>query len=234
MLRLENISVSLGGIDILRGVSIEIARDRVVALVGRNGAGKTTTFKTIMGYYRPRSGEIYLEGYRITRLQPHQRARLGIGYVPEDMKIFPWFTTRENIEIAIKIAGKDDRREEVFEKIYSVFPEIKSLLDRKGFYLSGGEKKMVAIARAIALEPRYILIDEAFEGLAPVVVERFRKAVGMIKELNIGIAIAESNFVLASKISEDLYVIERGEIIYRGDPAEVLKDEGVMRILRGA
>jgi len=233
MLRLEKIFVSLGGVDILRGVSMEISRGKVIALVGRNGAGKTTTFKTIMGYYRPRSGEIYLEGYRIDHLQPHHKARLGIGYVPEDMKIFPWFTTRENIEIAIKVAGKDERREEIFEKIYTIFPEIKGLLDRKGFYLSGGEKKMVAIARALALEPKYMLIDEAFEGLAPIVVERFRKAVDMIKELNIGVVIAESNFVLASKISEELYVIERGEIIYRGEPAEALKNEEVMRILRG-
>lgn len=233
MLRAEKISVSLSGIEILKEVTIDIDRGRLVGLVGRNGAGKTTTLKTMMGYYKPAAGDIYLDGQRITDTPPHIRARMGIGFVPEDMKIFPWFTARENIDLAIEVARKTNRRDDIYEKIYQVFPEIKNLLDRRGYYLSGGEKKMLAIARAMALEPRYILIDEAFEGLAPIVVERFRSAIKMIMELNIGVLIAESNFVLASKICEELYVIERGEVIYRGDPSEALKNERVLEVIRG-
>jgi len=233
MLRAERISVSLSGIEILRDVTIDIDRGRLVGLVGRNGAGKTTTLKTMMGYYKPGAGDIYLDGHRITDTPPHIRARMGIGFVPEDMKIFPWFTARENIDLAIEVARKTNRRGDIYEKIYQVFPEIKNLLDRRGYYLSGGEKKMLAIARAMALEPRYILIDEAFEGLAPIVVERFRSAIKMIMELNIGVLIAESNFILTSKICEELYVIERGEIIYRGDPSEALKNERVLEVIRG-
>jgi branched-chain amino acid transport system ATP-binding protein len=233
MLRAERISVSLSGIEILRDVTIDIDRGRLVGLVGRNGAGKTTTLKTMMGYYKPGAGDIYLDGHRITDTPPHIRARMGIGFVPEDMKIFPWFTARENIDLAIEVARKTNRRGDIYEEIYQVFPEIKNLLDRRGYYLSGGEKKMLAIARAMALEPRYILIDEAFEGLAPIVVERFRSAIKMIMELNIGVLIAESNFILASKICEELYVIERGEIIYRGDPSEALKNERVLEVIRG-
>ncbi len=233
MLMAKRIRVSLSGIEILRDVTVDIDRGRLVGLVGRNGAGKTTTLKTMMGYYKPGAGDIYLDGHRITDTPPHIRARMGIGFVPEDMKIFPWFTARENIDLSIEVARKTNRRDDIYEKIYQVFPEIKNLLDRKGYYLSGGEKKMLAIARAMALEPRYILIDEAFEGLAPIVVERFRSAIKMIKELNIGVLIAESNFILASKICEELYVIERGEIIYRGDPSEALKNERVLEVIRG-
>lgn len=233
MLRAERISVSLSGVEILRDVTIDIDRGRLIGLVGRNGAGKTTTLKTMMGYYKPGAGNIFLDGQRITDTPPHIRARMGIGFVPEDMKIFPWFTAKENIDLAIEVAGKANRRDHIYEKIYHVFPEIKNLLNRRGYYLSGGEKKMLAIARAMALEPRYILIDEAFEGLAPIVVERFRSAIRMIMELNIGVLIAESNFVLASKICDELYVIERGEIIYRGDPLEALKNERVLEIMRG-
>ncbi len=233
MLKVENLHVDLAGIEILRGVSIQVERGTMVALVGRNGAGKTTTFKTVMGYYKPRSGEIYVDGSKVTHMPTHLRAKIGIGYVPEDMRVYPWLSVRENIELAIKISGKMDKIQDIYERIYMVFPEIKSLLDRKGFYLSGGEKRMVAIARAMALEPKYILLDEALEGLAPIVVERFRKAVNMLREQDIGVLIAESNFSLASKIAPELYIIERGEIIFKGSPSEAKASESIMRLLAG-
>jgi len=131
MLRVERISVSLSGIEILRDVTIDIDRGRLVGLVGRNGVGKTTTLKTMMGYYKPEAGDIYLDGHRITDTPPHIRARMGIGFVPEDIKIFPWFTARENIDLAIEVARKKNRRDDIYEKIYQVFPEIKNLLDRR-------------------------------------------------------------------------------------------------------
>ncbi len=234
MLKVEDLHVSISNIEILRGVHLQAEQKSVIGLIGRNGAGKTTTFKTIMGFYKPRKGKIVLEGREITKLPTHIRARIGLGYVPEDARVFPWLTVKENIDLALYLAKNLDRAEEVWEKILLIFPEIKRLIDRYGYHLSGGEKKMVAIARALATSPKYLLLDEAFEGLAPVVVKRFREAVKMIvDELGIGIVVAESNINIATMIAEKVYVIERGEIIFEGTPEEVVKNEEVMMIISG-
>ncbi len=234
MLRVEELYVSISNIEVLRGVHLQAEQKSVVGLVGRNGAGKTTTFKTIMGFYKPRRGKIIFEGKDITKLPPHTRARIGLGYVPEDARVFPWLTVRENIDLALYLAKNLDRAEEVWEKILLVFPEIKRLIDRYGYHLSGGEKKMVAIARALATSPKYLLLDEAFEGLAPVVVKRFRNAIKtIVEELGIGIVMAESNINIATMLAEKVYVIERGEIIFEGSPEEVTKNKEVMTIISG-
>lgn len=233
MLRVESLKVRLAGIEILRGVSFEVERGRIAGLVGRNGAGKTTTMKAVMGIYTPAEGRISVDDKDLTYAKIRDRARAGITYVPEDMRVYPWLTVRENIDLALHLSRGWDRAGEVMETVFTIFPEIKSLMERKGYYLSGGEKRMVAIARALATSPKYLLLDEAFEGLAPLVVDRFRRAVNSIKDLGIGVMIAESNFTLASRVVEELYVIERGEIIFRGRPEEALERRDVMEIIRG-
>lgn len=234
MLKVENLSLKISNVDILRNVSIRVEKGEIVAIVGRNGAGKSSTFKSIVGIYKPSGGNISLDGQDITNIPTHLRVRKGVGYVPEDMRIYPWLTARENIYLAAYLSRNLNKFEKILEIILTIFPEIKHFLDREGFYLSGGEKKMLAIARSLATLPKYLLIDEALEGLAPIVVERFKNAINMIKEQGIGIIIAESNVILTTRIAERLYVIERGEIIFEGGSEQLLSNQEVMKILRGA
>ncbi|MEM1583069.1 MAG: ABC transporter ATP-binding protein [Nitrososphaerota archaeon] len=234
MLKVEDLHLRISNTDILRGVSIEVEKSEVVAIIGRNGAGKSSTFKSIVGIYKPSRGRIQVDDLDIIKLPPYQRVAKGIGYVPEDMRVFPWITAKENIYLAAYLSKNLDKIDDIMNMILTIFPEIKNFLDREGFYLSGGEKKMVAIARSLATLPKYLLLDEAFEGLAPIVVERFKDAIEMIKNQGIGVIIAESNVVIATKIAEKLYVLERGETIFHGSPSDLLNNQEVMKILRGS
>ena len=240
MLELKEVNTYRGPAHVLNGVSLTVNAGEVVCLVGRNGAGKTTTIESIMGLLPVRSGSISFHQENIGALPPHQRARRGIGYAPEDCGIFPELTVAENLMISKWLAeassraqGSSTNGDDVEERVFSVFPEVKDLGRRDGLHLSGGQKKMVAIARAMALAPSLLLLDEAFEGLAPVVVSRFTDAVIKIKEMGIALLIAESNLANATRIADRLYVIDRGEIIFDGDPEEGLKNEEVMKALRG-
>jgi branched-chain amino acid transport system ATP-binding protein len=239
MLALEQINAYRGAAHVLRGVSLHVNHAEVVCLVGRNGSGKTTTIDCIMGLLAVRSGKIAFQGKEVTRLPPHERAKLGVGYAPEDTGIFPDLTVAENLQISKWLVGASRRGRtlpsdaETDRKIFELFPELRPLTQRRGLYLSGGEKKMTAIARAMALEPSILLLDEAFEGLAPVVVNRFRDAVNKIKDMGISLLIAESNLVTATKVADRLYAIDRGEIIFAGHPQEVFQNEEVMKTIRG-
>jgi branched-chain amino acid transport system ATP-binding protein len=238
MLEIEAINTFRGPAHVLNGVSLTVGAQEVVCLVGRNGAGKTTTIESINGLLPVRSGTVRFRGADITRLPAHKRAQLGIGYAPEGASIFPDLTVAENLMISRWLSEKAVRARgagaEVGEdRVFSVFPEIRAFLARRGLNLSGGQKKMVAIARAMALSPFLLLLDEAFEGLAPTVVGRFRDAVIMIKEMGISILIAESNLVNATAVADRLYAIDRGEIIFHGSPQDALGNEDVMRTLRG-
>ncbi len=240
MLELKEVNTYRGPAHVLNGVSLTVNAGEVVCLVGRNGAGKTTTIESIMGLLPARSGSISFHQENIGALPPHQRARRGIGYAPEDCGIFPELTVAENLliskwlaETSSRAQGTSANGDDVEERVFSVFPEVKDLARREGLHLSGGQKKMVAIARAMALAPSLLLLDEAFEGLAPVVVSRFTDAVIKIKEMGIALLIAESNLANATRIADRLYVIDRGEIIFDGDPEEGLKNDEVMKALRG-
>jgi len=235
MLELNNINTYRATAHILRGVSLAVGDREVVCLVGRNGAGKTTTIESIMGLLPVKSGTIRFHDNDITKLPPHERARRGMGYAPEDCGIFPELSVAENMMISrwMSEASGDGDDGDPEERALSVFPEVRDLLERQGLNLSGGQKKMVAIARAMALSPSLLLLDEAFEGLAPVVVARFREAVNKIKDMGISILIAESNLVSASGIADRLYAIDRGEIIFHGRPEEALENEDVMKTIRG-
>jgi len=232
LLELDRITTYRGPAQILRGVSLSVGADEVVCLVGRNGAGRTTIIESITGLLPIRSGTIHFRGADITRLPPHKRAKSGIGYAPEDTGIFPELTVAENLMISRWLSRKADG-EETEARVFTVFPEVRLLRPRQGMNLSGGQKKMVAIARAMALSPYLLILDEAFEGLAPAVVKRFREAVMMIKGMGIAILIAESNLASAAAIADRLYVVERGEIIFHGTAAEAMADATVMRTLRG-
>jgi branched-chain amino acid transport system ATP-binding protein len=236
LLQVEGINTYRGPAHILRGVSINVDVDEVVALVGRNGAGRTTIIESITGLLPVRSGHIRFRDEEITSLPPHRRAKRGIGYAPENSGIFPELTVAENLLISRWLAAKTGRgggAEDTDARVFAVFPEVRQLVGRQGLNLSGGQKKMVAIARAMALAPHLMILDEAFEGLAPSVVKRFREAVMTIKAMGIALLIAESNLTSAAAIADRLYVVDRGEIVFHGKPQEALADEDVMRALRG-
>ena len=238
MLEIEGINTFRGPAHVLSGVSLTVGAQEVVCLVGRNGAGKTTTIESINGLLPVRSGSVKFRGEDITRLPAHKRAQRGIGYAPEGASIFPDLTVSENLMISRWLSEKavrarSDGAEIDEDRVFSVFPEVRAFLTRRGLNLSGGQKKMVAIARAMALSPFLLLLDEAFEGLAPAVVGRFRDAVIMIKQMGISILIAESSLVNAAAVADRLYAIDRGEIIFHGSPKDALANEDVMRTLRG-
>ena len=238
MLKVENVHTFRGTAHVLQGISLTVNAGETVCLVGRNGAGKTTTIESIMALLPIRSGKITLREREITRLPAHERARLGIGYAPEDSGIFPDLTVAENFLISGWLsgaakAGTSSSNSEVQERILALFPEARTFMERRGLNLSGGQKKMVAIARAMALSPSILLLDEPFEGLAPVVVTRFIEAVKKIKAMGISLLIAASNLTTASRIADRLYAIDRGEIIFEGDPRSAFANEDVMKTLRG-
>ena len=239
MLELDRINTFRGPAQILRAVSLRVGDGEAICLVGRNGAGKTTTIDSIMGLLPVRAGKVAFQGRDITRLPAHQRALLGIGYAPEDAGIFPDLTVEENFQITSWLArpggagGAPAPAGNGYERVFSIFPEVREFLTRRGLHLSGGQKKMVAISRAIALSPSVLLLDEPFEGLAPVVVTRFIEAVKAIKALGISLLIAESNLVNATRVADRLYAIDRGEIIFRGRPQDVFQNEDVMKTIRG-
>jgi branched-chain amino acid transport system ATP-binding protein len=242
MLEVKKIDAFRGPAHVLHEVSLSVKEHEVVCLVGRNGAGKTTTMESIMGFLPLSSGQILFHGEDVSTLPVHQRALRGMGYAPEGCAIFPELTVAENMMISRWMSAKAYRRQgalargdggDVEERVYAVFPEVRELLRRQGMNLSGGQRKMVAIARGMALSPTLLLLDEAFEGLAPIIVKRFRDAVLKIEDLGISLLIAESNLVNAAKIADRLYAIDRGEIIFEGKPEQALEDASVMKALRG-
>lgn len=237
LLEVRKINTYRGPAHTLRDVSITVDTDEVVALVGRNGAGRTTIIESITGLLPIRSGQIRFRQEEITSLPPHRRAKRGIGYAPENAGIFPELTVAENLMISRWLSAKTGRGSATDSDseagAFRVFPEVRALLGRQGLNLSGGQKKMVAIARAMALGPYLLILDEAFEGLAPAVVKRFREAVLTIKAMGISLLIAESNLVSAAAIADRLYIIDRGEILFSGTPQQAFADEEVMRALRG-
>ena len=238
MLDVRNINTHRGPAQILHDVSLNVQEGEVVALVGRNGAGKTTTMESIMGLLPVRSGHVSFLGEDITRLPTHEIARRGVGFSPEDCGLFPGLTVRENLQIGQWLAQPARARSfagegTIEDRVFSVFPEVTALTERDAPNLSGGQRKMVAILRAMFLSPSLLLIDEAFEGLAPLVVNRFREAMVKIREMGIALLMAESNLGHAALVADRLYAIDRGEIIFEGNSEDALASEEIMKTLRG-
>jgi branched-chain amino acid transport system ATP-binding protein len=234
MLRVANLAVDIENSHILRGVSLEAKAGELVCLVGRNGAGKSTTFRTIMGQRRPVAGSISLEGRSIIGLPPFKIARLGIGFAPEESEVFGDLTVAENILLPTWTRQTARSAAEREALAYRVFPKLERYRQRGGQQLSGGERKMVSIARALALDPKLLLLDEPTEGLSPAVVPAIVDGIASIRQLGHAVLIAESNLHHVPDFADRLYVIERGEIIYAGAPAGVRRDPAVARVVDGA
>jgi branched-chain amino acid transport system ATP-binding protein len=232
-LAVAGLGVEIQASRILHGVTLDIGERDLVCLVGRNGAGKTTTLRTIMGYLRPVAGTIAFRGRSLVGLPTHAIAALGVGYAPEESEIFGDLTVAENIEIATWTRVTARSAAERIERAYAVFPRLRGYARRGGTQLSGGERKMLSVARALALDPEVLLLDEPFEGLAPAVVPAVAEGIAAITRLGHGILLAESNIHHVPADASRLYVIERGEIIFAGRPEEAWRDPGVLRIVGG-
>ena len=233
MLEVSRLNTFRGPAHVLRDVALRVGDAETVCLVGRNGAGKTTTIDSIMGLLPVRNGTVTFNGRDISKLPAHERALGGIGYAPEDAGIFPDLTVAENFQISQALAKEAHKGGGIDPRVFELFPEVRTFTARRGLFLSGGQKKMVAIARAMALSPSVLLLDEAFEGLAPVVVQRFAEVVKQIKAMGISVLIAESNLVNATKVADRLYAMDRGEIIFEGSPQAVFDNAEVIKTIRG-
>ncbi len=215
MLTLEGVDVAIAGTRVLRGVSLAIGEGARVALVGRNGAGKTTTFRAIMGLVPLTGGAIGFAGQNLAEVPAHRRSAIGIGYAPEERKLFPTFTVEENLRLpaeVLKLPGAEIARR--LEKAYAILPEIKEFADRKAGGLSGGQGKMVALGRALMVGTRLVLLDEPFQGLAPALAKRYGEALLRLREAEPGLAvlISESNPDLLKPMVDSAFLIERGEV----------------------
>lgn len=234
MLRVDAVDVFIHSSHILRAVSLDVDRGALVCLVGRNGAGKTTFLRTVMGYHRPVAGRIDLEGHALAGLPTHAIARLGVGYAPEEGGIFGDLTVAENVEIATWTQPGGRPAAERVALAYEVFPRLRSYATRGGLHLSGGERKMLAIARALALDPRLLLLDEPFEGLSPAIIPQLAESIATIARQGRAILVAESNIHHVPPETSRLYVIERGEIIYGGPVDGVRQDPAALQAIGAA
>jgi len=233
MLKLSNVKVDIQGSRILNGISLSVAAGELVCLVGRNGAGKTTTFRSIMGYRRPLSGEITFDGADLTKLPTWKIAQSGIGFSPEESEVYADLTVAENIELSTWTRPSGRPAHERIEEAYKVFPKLRQYLARGGAELSGGERKMVSIARALTLDPDLLLLDEPFEGLSPAIIPLIAEGVGSIRAMGKGVLMAESNVHHIPDYVDRLYVLERGELMFSGTLAEAHRDRDVMRVIAG-
>jgi branched-chain amino acid transport system ATP-binding protein len=233
MLAIDRLTVDIQNSRILRGISLEVAAGQLICLVGRNGAGKTTTFRTVMGYLKPAGGAIRFHGQALVGMPTHRIAQLGIGYAPEESQVFGDLNVAENIELPTwtRPQGRDAKTR--IDLAYRIFPKLRDYATRGGNQLSGGERKMVSIARAVALDAQLLLFDEPFEGLSPAIIPNIAEGIASIQKLGHGILMAESNIHHIPEFADRLYVLERGEIIYNGKPGDTYPPE-VMRVISGA
>ncbi|MCY4385206.1 MAG: ABC transporter ATP-binding protein [Nitrospinae bacterium] len=223
MLSVEKINTFYGDSHILFDVDMSIAEGEVVSLLGRNGAGKTTTLRSIMGLTPPREGSVCWLGEEVQRLKPHEIARKGVGFVPEDRRIFSRLSVEENLEIgAFKLEGPSGW---TLERIYGLFPKLEQLKAHKGNELSGGEQQMLAIARALMGAPRLVLLDEPSEGLAPAIVKDVGEMIGTLRDEGIAVLLVEQNTRFACRLSDRVYIIDNGRVRFGGTVAQLEADE---------
>jgi branched-chain amino acid transport system ATP-binding protein len=226
MLRIADLNAFYGRAHILFDLAIEVAKGEVIALLGRNGAGKSTTLKSIIGLVRPASGEIRFRGQPISGLAPYAISRLGLGYVPEERRIFDELTVMENLEVG-RQTPRTDAPTWTPERLFALFPNLAEMRTRRGGSMSGGEQQMLTIARTLMGNPALILLDEPSEGLAPVIVEQMARTVCALKAEGLTVVLSEQNLHFAQMVADRGYVIEKGRICYHGTMAELAADEEV-------
>jgi branched-chain amino acid transport system ATP-binding protein len=228
VLEVNDIVTFYGQSLVLDGVSLEVDKGEVVALLGRNGAGKTTTLRSVMGLTPPRSGSIKLLGIEIVGKLPFQVAALGIGYAPDDRRIFPDLTTEENLLLAGHLSKRKNGDWSV-ERVYNLFPVLRDVRTRKGGFLSGGEQKMLATGRALMTNPSLVLIDEPSEGLAPLMVAALSKAIREIRDTGVTVFLADQNVRFCRKTADRGYIIEKGTIRYQDEMKNILENEEIVK-----
>ena len=224
-LEVNSIHTSYGLSQVLFGISLSVEPGQVISLIGRNGVGKTTTMRSIIGLTPASSGNIVFEGTDITNLPAYKISRLGVGFVPEERRIFPQLSVWENLDIARRNSDKNDSWDE--ERVFALFPDLRDIQSRPGGVLSGGQQQMLTIARSLMNNPSILLLDEPSEGLAPKVVEDLRDQVKLLKDSGLSIVLAEQylNFVLY--LSDYCHILEKGEIKYSGSPADLQKNPAI-------
>ncbi len=229
LIKVEAIHTHYGKSHILHGVSLEVGAGEVVGLLGRNGVGKSTTLKSIMGLVRPTEGRIEFVGRPIVGQPPHRLARAGIGYVPEDRRIFRFLTVSENLRTGVDRAGvSESRRRELLEKVYHYFPVLGERQAQAGGTLSGGEQQMLAIARAMMLEPKIILLDEPTEGLMPRMVGQIRQIIDVLRQEGVAILLVEQNVPMTLDVSSRIYFMEKGAVRHHATAAELRANDAVV------
>ena len=233
MLAVHDLIVEIEGSRVLRGVSFDVKEGEFVCLVGRNVAGKTTAFRSIMGFRKPVSGSNVIKDRNLIGLRPFQIARMGIGFAPEESEVFGELTVAENVALPTWTHTNDRSAAYRINDAYNVFPNLRRYLDRSGQALSGGERKMLSIARALALGPKLLLLDEPTEGLSPVIIPSIIDGLSNIRAFGHAVFIAESNIHHVPDFADRLYVIERGEIIFAGRPDESRRNPAVARVIEG-
>lgn len=227
MLAVQDVVSGYGLSQVLHGVSLDVGREEVVALIGRNGAGKSTLLRTIIGLLRARRGSIRFQGQDLVGMETFRIVRLGIGYMPDEHKIFADLTVEENLEMARRVGG---RKNGVWtrERVYELFPRLKELAPKRGDQLSGGERKMLAIGRALMNNPDLLLLDEPGEGLAPLVVAELAERLRDIRASGISILLADQNLKFCRRVADRAYVIERGTVRYSGAMEELWSNQEVI------
>jgi branched-chain amino acid transport system ATP-binding protein len=224
LLRARDVYTAYGLSQVLFGVSLDVARGECVCLLGRNGVGKTTTMRSIMGLTPPAKGRVEWKGRDITGRPPHEIAKAGLGFVPEDRRIFADLTVWENLDVATR-GGKNGGF--TLERVYELFPKLAELRDRQGGYLSGGEQQMLTIARTLMGNPELLLLDEPSEGLAPLVVDHLGEQIARLRREGLTILLAEQNVDFSLSLADRVYVLEKGVVRYEGTTQAFRADESI-------
>jgi len=230
LIAVEDLHTYYGKSHILNGVSLTVGPGEVVGLLGRNGVGKSTTLKTIMGLVRARQGRVLLNGEPVTTVPAHRLANMGIAYVPEDRRVFRLLTVMENLRTGLDRPGVTDaRKHELLDKVFAYFPVLGERRNQAGGTLSGGEQQMLAIARAMMLEPKIILLDEPTEGLMPRMVGQIREIIRVLHEEGVAILLVEQNLPLTLEVASRVYIMEKGQIRHHAPAAELRDHHDVIR-----
>jgi branched-chain amino acid transport system ATP-binding protein len=229
-LEANGVFANYGSSQVLHGVSLKCERGRITAILGRNGVGKSTTLKSVIGLVRPRKGSIKLGGKEIAGLAPHQLARLGIGYVPEERMIFPTLTVMENLQMGCRKKSKPSQRNAwSIDEVLEMFPGLKRRITSQGQFLSGGEQQMLSIGRALVSNPELMLIDDPSEGLAPVIVDVVESVIRDVARRGVSVLLVESKLPVVERLADKVYVMAKGQVVYDGEVEQLKRDSDVRK-----